>query len=98
MGIISKLIRATDQVLIWSASYDSEPGSVLEFQRELSTKIAQQIQVRLSPERLNGLALRQTRNIDAYDLYLRGRYFWRQLSPLTTRRALEFYTGATELD
>src|ERR1035441_621587 len=96
--ITSKLIRATDQVLIWSASYDSEPGSVLELQRELSTAIAQQIQVRLSPERLDGLARRQTRNIEAYDLYLRGRYFWRQLSPLTTRRALEFYTRATELD
>jgi DNA-binding winged helix-turn-helix (wHTH) protein/Flp pilus assembly protein TadD len=96
--ITSKLIRARDQVLIWSASYDSEPGSVLEFQRELSTAIAQQVQVRLSPERLDGLARRQTRNIDAYDLYLRGRYFWTQLSPVTTRRALEFYTRATELD
>ena len=96
--ITSKLIRARDQVLIWSASYDSEPGSVLEYQRELSTAVAQQIQVRLSPERLDGLARRQTRNIDAYDLYLRGRYFWTQLSPVTTRRALEFYTRATELD
>ena len=96
--ITSKLIRARDQVLIWSASYDSEPGSVLEFQRELSTAVAQQVQVRLSPERLDGLARRQTRNIDAYDLYLRGRYFWTQLSPVTTRRALEFYTRATQLD
>ena len=96
--ITSKLIRAPDQVLIWSASYDSEPGSVLEFQRELSSAIAQQVQVRLAPERLDGLARRQTRNIDAYDLYLRGRYFWTQLSPLTTRRAIEFYTRATELD
>ena len=96
--ITAKLIRASDQVLIWSASYDSEPGSVLEFQRELSTAISQQVQVRLTPERLDRLALRQTRNIDAYDLYLRGRYFWSQLSPVTTRRALELYTRATELD
>jgi len=96
--VTAKLIRASDQVLIWSASYDSEPDSVLEFQRELSTAIAQQVQVRLSPERLDRLARRQTRNIDAYDLYLRGRYFWTQLSPLTTRRALEFYTRATEFD
>lgn len=96
--ITSKLIRAQDQVQIWSATYNSEPGSVLEFQRELSTAIAQQIQVRLSPERLNRLARRQTLNVDAYDLYLRGRYFWTQLSPLTTRRALEFYTHATEVD
>jgi len=96
--ITAKLIRASDQVLIWSASYDSEPGSVLEFQRELSAAISQEIQVRLSPERLDRLARRQTRNTDAYDLYLRGRYFWSQLSPVTTRRALEFYTRATELD
>jgi tetratricopeptide (TPR) repeat protein len=36
--------------------------------------------------------------VEAYDLYLRGRYYWTQLSPLTTRRALEFYIRATELD
>ncbi len=96
--ITSKLIRAQDQVQIWSATYNSEPGSVLEYQQELSTAIAQQIQVRLTPERLNRLARRQTLNVDAYDLYLRGRYFWTQLSPLTTRRALEFYTRATEID
>ena len=98
MRITTKLIRASDQVLIWSASYDGEPGSVLEFQRELSTAIARQVQARLSPERLDRLAQRQTRNLDAYDLYLRGRYFWSQLSPLTTRRALELYTRATDLD
>jgi tetratricopeptide (TPR) repeat protein len=96
--ITAKLIRASDQVLIWSASYDSRPGGTLEYQRELSTAIAQQVQVRLSPERLDRLAQRQTRSNDAYDLYLRGRYFWSQLSPFTTRRALECYTRATEFD
>jgi tetratricopeptide (TPR) repeat protein len=47
---------------------------------------------------VNGLARRQTRDAEAYDLYLRGRYFWTQLSPLTTRRAVEFYARAAELD
>lgn len=98
LRITSKLIRARDQVQIWSASYDSRPGSVLEFQRELSTAIAQQVRLRLSPERLSALARRQTRHVEAYDLYLRGRYFWNQLSPPTTRRAIEHYTHATELD
>ncbi len=98
LRVTSKLIRAEDQVQIWSASYDSEPGSVLEFERELSTAIAQQVRIRLSPDRLNGLAGRQTQHVEAYDLYLRGRYFWAQLSPLTTRRALDFYKRATELD
>jgi tetratricopeptide (TPR) repeat protein len=52
----------------------------------------------LSPERLSAIARRQTRNAEAYDLYLRGRYFWNQLSPATTRRASDFFARATKLD
>lgn len=98
MRITSRLIRASDQIQIWSESYDSEPGSVIAFQRQLSVTIAQEVKLRLSPERLNGLERRQTTHVEAYDLYLRGRYFWNQLSPRTTQRAVEFYTRATELD
>ena len=98
LRITSRLIRASDQMQIWSASFDSEPPSVLEFQRELSTAIAHQVRLRLSPERLSALERRQPRQAEAYDLYLRGRYFWNQLSPLTTRRALEFYGQAIALD
>ena len=98
LRITSKLIRGRDQVQVWSASYDSELGNILAFQRELSTAIAEQVRFRLSPERLTALARRQPRNAEAYDLYLRGRYFWHQLSPPTTRRAVEYYASATKLD
>ena len=98
LRVTSKLIRARDQVQTWSASYDSEPASLLEFQRELSTVIAQQVRLRLTPQRLDTLAERQTAHPEAYDLYLRGRYLWNQLAPPTTRRALEQYTRATQLD
>jgi TolB-like protein len=98
LRVTSRLIRVKDQVQIWSASYDRMPGSVLEFQRELSTTIAQQIRLRLSPESVTALERRQTRDAEAYDLYLRGRYFWNQLSPATTRRAMEYYARATERD
>ncbi len=98
LRITSKLIRVRGQVQTWSASYDSEPSSLLNFQQELSAAIAEQILLRLSPERLGMLARRQTRNADAYDLYLRGRHFWNQLTPSTSKRASEYFTRATELD
>ncbi len=98
LRITTRLVRARDQIQIWSDSHDGEAGNVIEFQRELSVAIAQQIHLRLSPQRLQGLERRQTQHSEAYDLYLRGRYFWNQLSPLTTRRAVEFYARATELD
>jgi DNA-binding winged helix-turn-helix (wHTH) protein/Flp pilus assembly protein TadD len=96
--ITSRLISVPDQVQLWSTFYDSEPGSMLEFQREISAAIAERVRLQLSPERLSAITRRQTRNAEAYDLYLRGRYFWNQLSPATTRRASEFFARATKLD
>src|ERR1700722_398836 len=98
LRITSKLIRVHDQLQIWSASYDSEPNSILTLQRELSIVIAEQIRLTLSPERLKALGRRQTQNAEAYDLYLHGRHFWQQLSPPTTRKAIEYFTHATDLD
>lgn len=98
LRITSKLIRVCDQSQVWSLSCDSEPGGVLEFQRELCTAIAEKVALRIAPGRLDRLSRRQTRDAEAYDLYLRGRYYWNQLTPATTRRALEYYTRATERD
>ena len=98
LRVTSTLSRVRDQVQIWAHSYDNEPESLLELQREMSTAIAHQVRLRLSPERLSAFARRHTRNADAYDLYLRGRHLWNQLTPLTNRRAVEYYTRATELD
>jgi len=98
LRITSKLIRVRDHIQLWSMSYDSQPSSILEFQQEMSRIIGEQIRLRLSPERLTALARRQSRNAEAHDLYLRGRYFWNQLSPATTKRASSFFLQATQLD
>ncbi len=96
--ITSQLIRVKDQTHLWASSYDRELTGVLAIQRELGIAIADHVRLRLCPERLNAMTRQQAQNPEAYDLYLRGRYFWNQLSPPTTQRALEFFTRATELD
>ena len=96
--ITAQLIRVNDQTHIWAETYDRELTDVLSIQGELGTAIARHVQLQLSPSRLAALERRQTSSAEAYDLYLRGRYFWNQLSPATTRRAVEFYRRATELD
>ena len=98
LRVTSTLVRVRDQVQVWSQSYDREPMSLLGLQLELSTAITEQIRLRLSPGRLETLARRQTQSPDAYDLYLRGRNYQNQRTPATNRRAIEYYTRATELD
>ena len=98
LRITARLVRANDQVQMWSRAYDREPGSLLGLQQELSTAIAEQVRLRLSPERVDALSRRQTRNPEAYDLYLRGRNFANQRTPPTTARAIEYFQRATTLD
>lgn len=98
LRVTAKLIRAADQVQVWSESYDREPDSMLGLQQELSAAIAEQIRLRLSPERLDALERRHTRNAEAYDLYLRGHSFANQRTPATTLRAVDYFERATRLD
>jgi TolB-like protein/DNA-binding winged helix-turn-helix (wHTH) protein/Flp pilus assembly protein TadD len=96
--ITSRLVRARDQVQVWSESWDREPQSLLGLQRELSGAIAAEVQLRLSPARAAALTDRQTRQPDAYDLYLRGSYYARQHSPPTMARAIEYFERAVAAD
>lgn len=96
--VTATLIRVRDQVQVWTDTYDRESKNLLGLQAELGRDIARQIQLRLSPERTTTIARRQTQNPDAYDAYLRGRYYWNQMTPATVSRALECYERATTLD
>jgi TolB-like protein/DNA-binding winged helix-turn-helix (wHTH) protein/Tfp pilus assembly protein PilF len=98
LRIMSKLTRVRDQSLVWSASYDREPASPLALQAELSAAIAEQIRHRLSPDHAAALARRQTRNAQAYDLYLRGVAFANQRTPATNRLAIDSFSKAAALD
>ena len=98
LRVTSRLVRTADQTQVWTASFDRRPTSVVALQQELSTAIARPIHVRLSPGQLTALAARHTADADAYDLYLRGRFFWNQLTPATNRRALEYFERAIALD
>jgi TolB-like protein/Flp pilus assembly protein TadD len=92
------LNRASDQVQLWSHSYHRDLVSIASLQREVAFAISEQVQLHLSPERLESVARRHSVETAAYDLYLRGRRFWNQLTPSTTRLAIEYYNRATDID
>jgi TolB-like protein/DNA-binding winged helix-turn-helix (wHTH) protein/Flp pilus assembly protein TadD len=98
LRVTARLIRARDQVQIWSDSFDSNNSSILGLQQEISAAIAEQVKTRLSPERQQALARRHTQNADAYDLFLRGRHFLNQRTPEAMQRAIDAFEGATVAD
>jgi TolB-like protein/Flp pilus assembly protein TadD len=98
LRVTSKLIRAADQVQVWSTSLDWPIAGILDLQRELSLAIAGQIRSHLSADRMRGATVRQTRNPEAYDLYLRGRFLENQRTPPANARAIQYYRHAIEVD
>jgi len=96
--VTSRLIRVSDGEQVWSAAFDRELTNLLGLQRELSVAIAEQIRQALSPSVAASIDDRQTRNPEAYALYLRGRYEWMQFRPGSIDRALQYYRQAVGLD
>jgi tetratricopeptide (TPR) repeat protein len=96
--VTSSLIRVRDQTQVWSGSYDRQPTSILGLQRDLSGAIADEIRRQLSPERLSALTRRQPQNAEAYFLYLRGRGFSNEATPIANVRAIQYYKRAIALD
>ena len=98
LRITARLIRVSDQVQIWSDSFDSNTSSILGLQQEISSAIAEQVRTRLSPERQRAIARRHTQNADAYDFFLRGRHFLNQRTPEAMQRAIDSFQRATVAD
>jgi TolB-like protein/Tfp pilus assembly protein PilF len=96
--ITAKLSRVHDQMQVWAETYDRESQDLLGVQIELGRAIAQQIHLELSPQRAATIRRRQTQNPEAYDLYLRGRHYYSQMTPATITRALECFNRATTID
>jgi TolB-like protein/Flp pilus assembly protein TadD len=94
--ITSQLIRVKDQTHLWADTYDRDMTSFLGVQNELGQAIAQQVQIQLAPQ---SLGLREhTQDAEAYDLYLRGRYYWNQLTPIGIQRGIGYFQDAVARD
>jgi eukaryotic-like serine/threonine-protein kinase len=94
--ITAQLITAADGSHLWSERYDREMNDVFAIQDEISQAIAEKLRVGLSGDR--ALIKRHTENVEAYNLYLKGRYHFFTFTAEGLAKSLENYRGATELD
>jgi non-specific serine/threonine protein kinase len=98
LRITTQLVDATTDFPMWSERYDTEMEDVFEVQDEIARKIAEALRVTLSPEEQQDLAAKPTENLQAYDLYLRGRSYARRLTRQDFEFALQMFENAVLLD
>jgi len=93
-----RLISTASEESVWSESYDRAVEDGLTLQDEVARTIAEQIEVKLTPEEEARLASGRTVNPEVYETYLRGMYQLQQYTPDGIRKGLAYLQQAVALD
>ena len=98
LRINAQLVDTQTDFPLWSERFDREMKDVFEVQDEIARKIAEALRVTLSPQELEALAVKPTENLQAYDLYLRGKRYARRQTRQDLEFALQMFENAVAMD
>lgn len=96
--VTTQLLQVSENSTWWSESFDENFTDVLELEDLISEKVAESLIPRLTGEERKKLSKRGTANPEAYEAYLRGRYFWNQFTPESFTKAISAFQRAVDLD
>jgi len=96
--ITAQLIKVTDDTHLWSETYDRELEDVFAIQDEISKAIVDSLKIRLFGKEKEPLIKTYTENIDAYEAYIKGRYYYQSFMKGGMEKALDYYNQAITID
>jgi TolB-like protein/Tfp pilus assembly protein PilF len=98
LSIDAELIDARDGSRLWGARYEGRLSDLIVVQEEITQRITAGLRLKLTDAESKRLGKRYTENAEAYQLYLRGRHLFLQLTPEGSRKALDHFNQAIALD
>jgi serine/threonine protein kinase/tetratricopeptide (TPR) repeat protein len=96
--VMVQLVNVADRFQIWSDTYNRKLEKIFEIQSAIAEQIATALMEKLSTEEKNQLRKKPTENLEAYNLYLQGRFFWNKRTEEGLNKAIEFFEQAIEKD
>jgi TolB-like protein len=97
LRVTAQLVNVADGYQMWSERYDREMADVFDIQDEIVSAIVEALAPALLGD-AQGVVVRPTANLDAYELYLKGRHYWHMRTPGNMRLAIGAFEGAIVLD
>jgi len=98
MAVMAELVDATDGAHIWGEQYDRKVSDIQNVQEDIASEIATKLETRLSAQQKELLRKRYTQDFEAYEMYLRGRYYWTRRSQPDLQRGIAYFQQAIERD
>jgi len=96
--ITAQLIRAPADKHLWAQSYEGDMRDTLALQKKVARAIAEQIRITLTPRERTELDSVKAVSPEAYENYLKGRYFWNKRTDDGMKKAIVYFTEAIEND
>ena len=98
LTISTELFDVRDNKQLWGEQYSEKISDLLSVQREIASKITANLRLKLSGEQQNLVAKHYTDNPEAYQLYLKGRFYWNKRSADGFKKASEQFQQAVDKD
>jgi len=98
MVVRAELVDASDGSHLWGEEYDRKVSDAMSLQEEIAREIATKLEVRLSAQQEKLLRIRHTQDFEAYEIYLRGRYYWNRRSQQDLQRGIAYFEEAIDRD
>jgi adenylate cyclase len=96
--IAAQLIEVDTDRYVWSQSYDRDLTDVFQIQGEIAEQVAQGLKVQLLSKDKEKLETKATKSPEAYNLYLKGRYFWNERTEEGVNKAIRYFEEALGSD
>jgi eukaryotic-like serine/threonine-protein kinase len=93
-----QLTNAKTNEQVWSETYDRKAADLFAVETEIAKTVADKLEARLTGAESRALAVRPTENAAAYQLYLKGRFFWNKRTAADLKKAAEHFNEAIALD
>lgn len=93
-----QLVRVSDGATLWAETFDDKYTNLFAVQDSIAAQVTESLAITLTSGERQQLVKRDTANSEAFQLYLQGRYFWNKRSEEGLKKAVEFFTQATDLD
>ncbi|MEO7674937.1 MAG: winged helix-turn-helix domain-containing protein [Pyrinomonadaceae bacterium] len=96
LRLTMQIVRVANGEHLWSEQFDGQADRILNLQDMISSKVSRSLNAAISDK--TTFARRPTENADAYEAYLKGRYFWNRRDETSMRRAIKYFNQAAALD
>ena len=94
--ITAELVQTSSDRALWAETYENQVGDILALQQQVANAIVRQIQIELTPQEQQALTATQSISPEAYEDYLKGKYYWNRRSEAALTKAIGYFELATK--